>query len=302
MKRKHRILIFFLVFFISISSRGQMLTSQLNKKTATVGEPLVYTIKIENLQGKDVMASPKNELLPFHFQVFRDSIIKKKESYVREITFSIDEEGRFVIPELQIKIGDSVKSTISYEIEVSNPTQEGEEPYDIMNNKKIKLSLAEYWELYKWYVLFLFIVVALIITLFMLVRYARHRGSPPLIIKNQTLKKLHQLKKKKYIEKLESRAFYIELVEIIRDFLSDQYGVSAKVLLTEDLLLQLKGNSRILPENERVVGEVFRRADGVKFAKMRPDVFIMRRDLEATISWVKRSLEEVDFEKLRKDV
>ena len=73
-----------------------------------------------DLNGQDVQASPRNELLPFHFEMVNDSIAKQKDIYLRSVKFAVFEEGKFTIPEIQVKVGDKILKTIPYEVEVIN--------------------------------------------------------------------------------------------------------------------------------------------------------------------------------------
>lgn len=296
-----KILLILFVFF-SVFSFSQTLSSELNKKTVVLGEPAFMRIKIANLQGKDVVSAPKNELLPFHFEEIKDNIAKQKDSYQRDIEFVIFEEGKFTIPALEFKIDGEVFHTIPYEIEVINPAQKGDQINDIMKNKEVKLGVKDYWELYKWYILGVLIVLALIFIIFQILRYGKQKKSSPAAMTNQTLKDLEILKKKKYIETGNYRSFYVELIDISRNFITRQYGIPADVLLTEDLIDVMKLNNTISPKNEKTVEEIFLRGDLVKFAKTFPGQQTMEKDFNEIKEFVKHSVKDLELENLRKDV
>ena len=293
----------FLLFCIGgILVFSQTLYSHLDKKKIGLGEPAIYKVTIENLQGKPVMIPAKNELLPFHFEVIKDSISQELDTYVRTIEFTVFEEGTFGIPQFDIKVGDEIKSTVPYSLEVVNPAQKEDQINDIMNNKEVDLSLSDYWEKYKWYLLGILALMAAIIASIWLIRYSKNKKTSPLNKTNITLKKLESLKKKKYIENGDFRAFYIELIEISRGFLTTQYHIPANVLLTDDLIEYMKSNNVISQENEVVIEEVFSRGDMVKFAKIFPDKQSMEQDFESIKKVVKNSIKDLEFENLRKDV
>lgn len=285
------------------SASSQTLMSRLDKKTIALGEPNIYKIRIEGLKGKDVQSAPKNELLPFHFEEIKDSISKTADVYERTIEFAVFEEGKFTIPAFDIKIGGVVSKTVPYEVEVINTAQKGDKISDIMHNKEVKLSVQDYWQLYKWYVLGFLIFIALIFLIYQFLKYGKRRRSEPVVATNQTLRLLDQLRKKNYIPQGNYRAFYVELIDITRGFITMQYGIPADVLLTDDLVDFIKKHDNtISPENERVVEEVFQRGDLVKFAKTFPDEKTMEEDLAKVREFVKRSSKDIEFEKLRKDV
>ena len=295
--------IFFILFTcLSVIAFSQTLGSRLEKKTLALGEPVVFRVNISNLQGKDVVSAPKNELLPFHFEEIKDSISKQPDFYERVIEFAVFEEGKYTIPALDFKIGGQLFHTIPYEVEVVNTAQKGDEINDIMKNKQVKLDVIDYWELYKWYILGLLILLALIFLIYQLVKYAKRRKNSPAVMTNQTLRDLENLKKKKFIENGDYRSFYVELIDISRTFITKQYKIPADVLLTDDLIDVMKLNNTISPENEKIVENIFLRGDLVKFAKTFPDQPTMETDFNDMKTFVKRSSKDLEAEQLRTGV
>lgn len=276
--------------------------STLNKTTLALGETAVLKINIADLQGKSVEAAPKNELIPFHFEENKDVITKDQNSYSREIEFAVFDEGTFQIPALEFKIGENIYKTVPYEIEVINTAKKEDQISDIMNNKEVDLGIRDYWQLYKFYILGLVALIALIIIIYYFVRYSKRGKNTPKIITNKTLKDLELLKKKKYIETGNYRSFYVELIDISRNFISTQYRIPADVLLTDDLVTLMKNSDTISVENEKVVEDIFTRGDLVKFAKVFPTEDMMDKDLNSIKAFVKNSIKDIEFENMRSDV
>lgn len=295
-------LLYIFALFIGFSAFSQTLYSVLEKKTIALGEPNVYKIRVEGLAGKNVELAPKNELLPFHFEEINDSVSIQGDIYERTIEFTVFEEGKFTIPAFEVNIGREISKTIPYELEVINTAQKGDKINDIMKNKGVKMDVANYWEMYKWYILGLLALIALIIAIWMIVKYNKKRNASPVVATNQTLKQLDQLKKKKYIEAGNYRSFYVELIDISRNFLTKQYRIPADVLLTDDLIDVMKRNQTISQSNEKIVEDIFLRGDLVKFAKTFPDKETMDKDFNDIREFVKRSSKDLEFENLRKDV
>jgi hypothetical protein len=102
--------------------------------------------------------------------------------------------------------------------------------------------------------------------------------SSPVVATNQTLKELDSLKKKKYIEGGNFRSFYVELIDISRNFITKQYHF-LQMFFTDDLIDVMKKNNTISQENEKIVEDVFLRGDLVKFAKTFPDQETMEKIL-----------------------
>jgi len=295
--------IFFIIFSVlSISVLAQTLGSKLDKSTLALGEVGVFRVTISNLQGKDVISAPKNELLPFHFEEIKDSISKQADHYDRLIEFAVFEEGKYTIPALDFKIDGKIFQTIPYEVEVINTAQKGDQINDIMKNKEVKLEVNDYWQLYKFYILGVLIVLALIFAIYQFIRYGKRRKSSPIMMTNQTLKDLENLRKKKFMENGDYRSFYIELIDISRTFITKQYQIPADVLLTDDLIDVMKLNNTISPQNETIVENIFLRGDLVKFAKTFPDQPMMEKDFEDIKSFVRSSSKDLEMDQLRTGV
>ena len=291
----------FISFFILISSfgSGQTLSSNLDKTTLALGEVAVFKIQIIDVNGENVQIAARNELLPFHFEMVNDSIASQKDIYLRSVKFAVFQEGKFTIPVIEVKVGDKILKTIPYEVEVINTAKKGDEINDIMKNKEVKLDVKDYWEMYKFYILLALLIIAIIVLIIGIVKWGRKQKGSPAVTTNQTLKDLEKLRKKNYIETENFRAFYVELIEISRAFITKQYQIPADVLLTDDLVTYMKSTNAISQENEKIVGEIFLRGDLVKFAKTIPDQEIMSKDFAEIREFVKRSTKDIEVENLR---
>ena len=277
---------FLLFFFGTTFGFAQQLSTSLDKQKIELGETAVFKVKIENLNQKNVISAPKNGLLPFSFEETKDSISENPNSYERIIEFTIYEEGKHSIPALEFKIGEEMHRTTPYEIEVTNPTQQGEEINDIMPNEEVELSFSDYWEMYKNYFFGGLVILGILgfVFLFILNRKVKNlRVENPAL---KTLKKLEQLKNKKLIEKSEYRLFYVELIEICRGYLADNKHIPANILLTEDLIDLMKSKHYISDEEIEVFEKVLTRGDLVKFAKTIPEKNTMESDFDSIKNFV----------------
>ena len=272
---------FLLFFFGTAFGFAQQLSTSLDKQKIELGETAVFKVKIENLNQKNVVSAPKNGLLPFSFEETKDSISENPNSYERIIEFTIYEEGKHSIPALEFKIGEEIHRTTPYEIEVINPTQQGEEINDIMPNEEVELSLSDYWEMYKNYFFGGLVILGILGFVFL---FIFNRKVKNLRVENpalKALKKLEQLKGKNLIEKNEYRLFYVELIEICRGYLADNKHIPADILLTEDLIDLMKSKHYISDEEIEVFEKVLTRGDLVKFAKTIPKKNTMESDFDS---------------------
>ena len=292
-------LYFFFFILTSFLGFSQTLSSNLDKTTLALGEVAIFKIQIVDLDGKSVQAAPRNEMLPFHFEMVNDSIAVQKDVYLRSIKFAVFQEGKFTIPEIEIRVGNQILKTIPYEVVVINTAKKDDQINDIMKNKEVDLNVKDYWDLYKFYVLLALLIIAIIVLIYGIIKWGRKRKDSPAVTTNQTLKDLEKLKKKNYIEDQNFRAFYVELIEISRAFITKQYQIPADVLLTDDLIVYMKQTNAISPENEKVVEDIFLRGDLVKFAKTNPNQEIMTKDFAEIREFVKRSTKDIEAENLR---
>ena len=300
MKKISKKINIFFFFLLSVLAFAQTLSSNLSKDKIALGEKATLRISINNLRGRDVISMPKNELLPFHFEETKDDISKTFDNYSRTIEFQIFDEGKYTIPPLEFSINGEVLKTIPYEITVYNPVNADEQISDIMNNKQVELGWKDYWEMYKWYVLGAFIVIALLFVFLGMFKngvFGKNNKEKPSI--HKTLLDLKNLEKKKYAENGNFRMFYVELIDITRDFLTKQYRIPADVLLTDDLIDLMKHTNKISTENEKVVEEIFLRGDLVKFAKAFPTKELMQKDFGEIYDFVERSTVDIEAEHLR---
>ena len=300
MKKISKKIKIFFFFLLSVLAFAQTLSSNLSKDKIALGEKVTFRVSVNNLKGRDVISMPKNELLPFHFEETKDDITKTFDNYSRTIEFQIFDEGNYTIPPLEFSINGEVLKTIPYEITVYNPVNADEQISDIMNNKQVELGWKDYWEMYKWYVLGAFIVIALLFVFLGMFKngvFGKNNKEKPSI--HKTLLDLKNLEKKKYAENGNFRMFYVELIDITREFLTKQYRIPADVLLTDDLIDLMKHTNKISTENEKVVEEIFLRGDLVKFAKTFPTKELMQKDFGEIYDFVERSTVDIEAEHLR---
>ena len=252
MKKISKKIKIFFFFLLSVFAFGQTLSSNLSKDKIALGEKVTFRVSVNNLKGRDVISMPKNELLPFHFEETKDDISKTFDNYSRTIEFQIFDEGKFTIPPLEFSINGEVLKTIPYEITVYNPVNADDQPNDIMNNKEVELGWKDYWEAFKWHFMGALVVIALLFVFLGMFKngvFRRNRKEEFPI--HKTLLELKNLEKKRYAENGNYRLFYVELIDITRAFLTQQYHIPADVLLTDDLIDLMKHTNKISSENEK---------------------------------------------------
>jgi len=290
--------IFILIYGIfGVLIFGQTLSSQLSDSILVLGEVGEIQINILDVNGSQVKAPQKNEILPFDFEILSDSIQKSENDYSRKVKFQIFEEGKYKLSPIEFQANGKVLKTIPYQISVIHTAKQGDQISDIKQNKKVKLSLWDYWDLYKYYIIGVLALLLLIYVVYKIAKFTKKQNSPARKYTNKTLKDLENLKKKKYIEQSDYRSFYVEFIDIIRSFLSERYRFPARELLSDDLLNYMKAQKIVSEEDFSLLTQVFSRGDLTKFAKAIPDKSDMEKDFNEVKTFVKKVYKEAEMEK-----
>lgn len=75
-----------------------------------------------------------------------------------------------------------------------------------MNNKDVELGWQDYWSLYKFYIWIALVVIAIIVLIWMLVKWGRAKKSSPTVKTNLTLQELEKLRDKNILKTMTSVA------------------------------------------------------------------------------------------------
>jgi BatD DUF11 like domain len=283
---------------------AQTLSTQLSRNEMAVGETAVLQINIDGIKLSDkIEMAVKNQLLPKDFEPVSDQSHQQEFKFSRTIEFAIYNEGQFNLPSLQVKVNGQTLSSVPYNIKVINPAEANAKALnDIMDVKRLPLSWQDYWETYKFYLLAIVAFVALIFLIVGFWKYARKQKIEAQKPSNKYQKALEMLKAKQYIENEESRLFYIELIDIARAFLAQQYHFPAMELLTDDLLALIAKNNQMSPAATDIVASVFPRADMAKFAKIQWPAQQMQADYQAIEKLIALPVVDLETENLRPHV
>lgn len=294
-------LLFFLYLGLGIFS-SQILGSRVEKEKMEVGEVNTYRIFVSGTNGKKIIIPPAKQWLPFHFEVVSDSLINENNATERVVTFTILDEGTFTLPPISVITGDREQKTLSYEISVMNPATGQEKMEDNVLPKDVKLSWNDYWQMYKWYVLAGLLLIALIFLIIFFIKYFKRQKSSPKRESNAALRELSALKKKKYIENKEYRAFYVELIDIARAYMAKRYHLPAEILLTDDLIEYIKSRQVFPLERTGALSQLLLRGDAVKFAKQQTTQEEMELDFLTVEKMIKAGGQSAEEEHYRTEV
>ncbi len=194
--------------------------------------------------------------------------------------------GDYIIPPIPVEFmtPDSAKKILLSEpvpIKVKSLLAESADTADI---REIKGPI-EFESVWPWWYYALAGVLLVVIAYFIYSFYRKKEEKPkqmPLDTRDPweiAFEKLAYLREKNYIKANEYKAFYIELTEIVRDYLGRMYHIPVLDMTTFEFLTTIRQQDIDEPMFSRLK-KFLEYADLVKFAKLIPEEGKMQRDFE----------------------
>lgn len=161
--------------------------------------------------------------------------------------------------------------------------------------KPIKNIIREY-RTWKDFLPFLLGAILLFITIFYLIKLknknkdnldAEFEHIEPLVAPDiKALEKLSVLKKEQLWQKGEIKIYQSRLTDIIREYISNRYGIPAMESTTDEISMALKKDNRFDTIYESQLKEILTMADMIKFAKAKPPADIHDRFMDTAVHFV----------------
>jgi hypothetical protein len=101
------------------------------------------------------------------------------------------------------------------------------------------------------------------------------------------LSELEELKTKKLWQEGKFKAYYTELIDIIRVYLGDQFGIDAMEMTSDEINQMVAGEKKIDKKIQEKLSEALSVSDLVKFAKEKPLANVNDVNLDNLIDFVK---------------
>ncbi|AYL97909.1 hypothetical protein [Mucilaginibacter celer] len=106
---------------------------------------------------------------------------------------------------------------------------------------------------------------------------------PPHVI---ALEKLAEIKGKQLWQQEQVKEYYIEISDVVRDYLEQRYNIQALEQTSEEIFASLK-TMDIASEDRNLLRQLLVLSDMVKFAKEKPTPFENEKSMENAVSFVK---------------
>ena len=303
MKLFLNILIICFVYLQSITTNSQSVTASVEPDSILIGKELSYTIDVSLEKSENIIFPDSTSFIPFEL-ISETSIdtTKQENGYIFSKKYEITsfDEGEYIIPKIKIQIGDKLFSTDSKKITVNlvevDTTKQG--LYDIKPSfdkfssiEILKLSLKNNYPVILFSVLLIISLVyfrSKIIEFFNPLLNIKPALRPIELIK----KRLSDLEKINIDTSYEIKLFYSELTFALRSFFEKEVYDKALESTTGELILKLNNLSEIKSfaiskDSIKIVEDIFKRADLVKFAKFLPKKSVIHNDLKTINEEVK---------------
>ena len=303
MKLFLNILIICFVYLQSITTNSQSVTASVESDSILIGKELSYTINVSLEKSENIIFPDSTSFIPFEL-ISETSIdtTKQENGYIFSKKYEITsfDEGEYIIPKIKIQIGDKLFSTDSKKITVNlvevDTTKQG--LYDIKPSfdkfssiEILKLSLKNNYPVILFSVLLIISLVyfrSKIIEFFNPLLNIKPALRPIELIK----KRLSDLEKINIDTSYEIKLFYSELTFALRSFFEKEVYDKALESTTGELILKLNNLSEIKSfaiskDSIKIVEDIFKRADLVKFAKFLPEKSVIQNDLKTINEEVK---------------
>lgn len=104
--------------------------------------------------------------------------------------------------------------------------------------------------------------------------------------------KLHLLRSKKYPEEGKIKAYYVELTDIVREYIEQRYGIAAMEMTSTEVATAIKAEKSVNKARHRAILNMMTTADLVKFAKGRPPSSYHEESYQAAKTFIEETYQK----------
>ena len=282
------------VYAISQNVFAQNLTIKASKQNILIGEQFILEADVNFDLGQNMI----NIQWPSFSDTFTTkSIVVIQESAVEKIapqtentgsiarkkyTLTCFEEGTVSIFPIKVYLanGDSLLSNSELLKVETAPVDTAAYIYDIKDIYQVEYTFMDYLILfYNWIIKYWYLVAPILLLLIIWFVYRRRKKNKKVEIKPvinlipphiEALERLNALIAKNYLQKNQIKLYYVELSDIVRNYIERKFEVPALEQTTDEVLHFLRLMT-ITKENRDQLTYILKLADLVKFAKEIPE-------------------------------
>lgn len=271
-----------------------------------IGEQINYELRVENAETGvqfpelELDNSGRIEL------VVANPTDTLKNQLIRKYVLTSFDSGQYVIPAQRIRIWSQEYLTDSIVIDVATVAVDTTKQamYPIKAIQREPFTFQDFKK-YLWWLIAALLLVALIL-------YLRSRKKTPEELEaaippyDLALLRLKELDAKELWQKNKIKQYYVELTDIVRNYIERELSIPALESTTEELIetmIDFNSSSTLDIPKETIdtLNQLLKDADLVKFAKFKPlvnDIELHRRDARQVIDTMKPKMIEEEDETL----
>lgn len=271
----------------------------LDKKSILIGEQTQLNLSIR-FHVKDSIGFPKLadsigkiRIVNFKTDTVFDKGDKSIETINRRYTITAFDSGMYIIPSYVFKspVGDLPTDTLNLDVRtVAVDTTKAF--YDIKQPLAINYTFWD-WLRDNWK-LTLGILAGLIVgggAVFYLLRRPKkdvvvEEVKPDIPLHIQALQKLDEIKNKQLWQHDQVKQYYIELSDVVREYLEKRYTIQALEQTSEEIFASLR-HMDIASEDRNLLRQLLVLSDMVKFAKEKPAANENEKSMENAVTFIK---------------
>lgn len=308
------IMLFLVCFCCRVGAQNIQVETKLDKTSMPIGAQTVLHVSAR-MPAKSAISFPE----------LKDSIGKIKivsgpkldtafdkndpanETITHNYTITSFDTGVYVIPELAFRANSDVLKTGAVTLQIKPVLVDTTKAfYDIKQPFVVSYT---FWDWLRDHWILVTIVLTGIVLIIATIYYLKNRPEkvaftkavPALPPDMTALYRLYELRDKKLWQQNQIKLYYIELTDILREYLEKRYHIKAHEQTTGDIIAVLKDQA--MPADGRnSLKQLLTLADLVKFAKEKPLSAQNERSMEDAINFIGQTKEEIQVVANREDL
>lgn len=250
-----------------------------DKTSIQIGDRLTYTITVKakkNVEVEFPQMLPEN-LAGFAIKDFGSSAkgLFGKKTFKQWYLLDTYVSGEHAIPAAVVKYRTKGQTdwqelnVNEVKLEVKSILNNASNRADIRDIRGPK-SFAARIQLYTLIALAVLLILGGVFALILLKKKQEESKAPPTPAHIIAYEALAALEKKDYIHQGQTKAYYIELSDIVRHYIENRFNIRAPEMTTEEFFIKVKENSSLSVEHKGLLRDFLTNCDLVKFAKYQP--------------------------------
>ncbi|MCF6307446.1 MAG: BatD family protein [Flavobacteriaceae bacterium] len=301
------------IFLLGVSSFSQVTTS-IDTTTIRIGEEILYTIQVE-ADSTDLVMFPEGQtfkpLEVIESYKIDTTRLQDKIKLIKKYGLTQFDSGTYTIPRQRIVINNKPFNTDSVRVEVFNVLVDTtkQKMFHIKPALEVKELPFDFEKAAYWLLPILVIIGIGILLFFRRRKKKREEAEQQLPPYEEAIEALKELDHSHYLKNDNSKRYYSELTEILKRYIGREVDDSALESTSNELIERLilhkdSGNFDFDTETIKKIDAILKRADLIKFAKMKEQegqAKVDRSVVEEIINETKEIIPEPTEEELLKN-